>query len=258
MITGGVDTMRILVLRKQELGPEEATQGLTEDLAQQVQQQLEDKQRAFEEISNLIGTINQTIIDNFKTLDVNTLDQVRDKLVEAVNILGGGAVGARLFLKSGDESTGVDFALDPKVDPILDPIASDICTSAGELVFHVHDGKVEDALEEIQKIRDNLDQLVREITNRCGGRILKEKEVEGEVSAEEIRGKTPMWLASEVDSQAWDLRLLLPERGQELGRKKCSEILSKIETIKVILDELELRLTVGPSVETLWREGEGM
>jgi predicted translin family RNA/ssDNA-binding protein len=256
MITGGVDTMRILVLRKQELGSEEATQGLTEDLAQQVQQQLEDKQKAFEEISNLIGTINQMIIDNFKTLDVNTLEQVRRKLDEIVNILGGGAVGARLFLKSGDESTGVDFALDPKVDPILDPIASDICTSAGELVFHVHDGKVEDALEEIQKIRDNLDQLVREITNRCGDRILKE--VEGEVSAGGIRGKTPMWLASEVDSQAWDLRLLLPERGQELGRKKCSKILSKIETIKVILDELELRLTVGPSVETLWREGEGM
>jgi hypothetical protein len=256
MITGGVDTMRILVLRKQELDPEEATRGLTEDLAQQVRQQLEDKQKAFGEISNLIETINQTIVNNLKTLDVNTLNLVRDKLTEAMNILGGGAVGARLFLKSGDESTGVDFALDPKVDPILDPIASDICTSAGELVFHIYDGKTEDALAEIQKIRDNLDQLVREITNRCGDRILKE--VEGEVSAEEIRGKTPMWLASEVGSQAWKLRLLLPERGQKLGGKKCSEILSKIETIKVILDELELRLTVGPSVETLWREEEGM
>jgi hypothetical protein len=244
--------MRILVLRKQELGSEEATQGLTDDLAQQVRQQLEEKQTAFEEISNLIGTINQMIIDNLKTLDVNTLEQVRRTLDEAVNILGGGAVGARLFLKSGDESIGVDSALDPKVDPILDPIASDICTSAGELIFHLYDGRMKDALAEIQKIRDDLDRLVGEITNRCEDRILGG--VKGEVSVQEIRGKTPMWLASEVNSQAWKLRLLLPERGQKLRGKECSKILSKIESIKVILDELELRLEVGSSVETLWRE----
>jgi predicted translin family RNA/ssDNA-binding protein len=255
--------MRILVLRKQELGPDEVPQGLTEETRRQVEEtrrqveeEVKQKQGVLDEISRYITTINQTIASNSQTLNVEILGQARDKLAEAANVLAGGAARARLFLKSGDESTGVDFALDPKVDPILDPIASDICTSAGELVFHIYDGKTEDALAEIQKIRDNLDGLVREITNRCGDRILKE--VEGEVSAEEIRGKTPMWLASEVGSQAWKLRLLLPERGQKLGGKKCSEILSKIETIKVILDELELRLTVGPSVETLWREEEGM
>jgi hypothetical protein len=244
--------MRILVLRKQDPGSEEVPQGLTPETAQRVQEELNQKQAVFDEISELIRTINQTIIGNFKTLNVNTLEQVRDRLAEAVGVLEGGAVGARFFFKSDEEAS-------VKVDPVLDPIASDIYTWAGELVFHLHDGRTEEALAEIQKIDDALDRLMEEVTNRCSGVVTgAHGQPEDEISAEEVRGKTPMWLASEVISQVWKLRYLLPERGQKLGRKKCSRIASKIKTIKNLLNEIELQLTVGPTVEPTWRKEEGM
>jgi predicted translin family RNA/ssDNA-binding protein len=244
--------MRILVLRKQELGPDEVPAGLTPETAQTVQAELNEKQNVLNEISEHIQTINQKIIDNYKALNVNTLEQVRNKLAEAVSVLEGGAAGARFFFKSDEEAS-------VKVDPVLDPIASDICTSAGELVFHLHDGRTEEALAEIRKIGDDLEHLEMEITNRCSGVVAgAHGQVRSEISAEEIRGKTPMWLASEVGSQVWKLRYLLPEQGQKLGRKKCFRILSKIETIKTLLNELELRLTVGPTMEAIGRKEEGM
>jgi len=103
--------MRVIVLRKQEEIP---VSELPPEARQEVEEVMGKRQEVFDEISESIGELNRTIIENFNRIRIETLERVRDLLQEAVNTASTGATAGAL--RKGEIAIITDVDLDALKD----------------------------------------------------------------------------------------------------------------------------------------------
>jgi hypothetical protein len=104
--------MRVIVLRKQQEGA--PTEELPPEVQQEAEEVMRERQEVFDEISDSIGELNRTIIENFNQIPVETLERIRDLLQEAVNAASAGATAAAL--RKGEIAIITDTDLDALKD----------------------------------------------------------------------------------------------------------------------------------------------
>jgi hypothetical protein len=173
-----------------------------------------------------------------------------------------------------------------EVNPL--ELASKIKNATFDLAFSVASGVADEALGKIREVENSLDQLEGWVITHCTDPDLSA--IQPSIDGESLKRKSVASLVSELDSEAGRLYDLMPESHGTLGemgelesfrvlqefdvpdeefevrqeellempleeRKKehCRAILSKIRKMRVLLEELEQRLTVGEVVEARLR-----
>lgn len=167
-------------------------------------------------------------------------------------------------------------------------LASKIKNATFDLAFSVASGVADEALGKIREVENSLDQLEGWVITHCTDSDLSA--IQPSIDGESLKRKSVESLVSELSSEALRLYDLMPESHGTLGemgelesfrvlqefdvsdeefearqeellempleeRKKehCRAILSKIRKMRVLLGELEQRLTVGEVVEARLR-----
>jgi ribosomal protein L10 len=171
--------MRVIVLRKQEETPMEE---LPPEVQQEVEEAMRRRQEIFDEISESIGELNQTIIENFNRIPAETLERVRELLQEAVNTVGGAAG----VLRKGEVAIFTDTDLDALED-LVEAVKELTHPEQGAPAFSKKDAKrllelVKKAEESLRTIKKQLREGIMEVEET----LKKQEEEEGLYSPEDI------------------------------------------------------------------------
>jgi uncharacterized protein YjgD (DUF1641 family) len=172
--------MRVIVLRKQD----EISEELPLEVQQEVEEVMRERQEVFDEISESIGELNRTIIENFNRIPVETLERVRDLLQEAVNTASTGATAGALRKGEVVIFTGAD--LDALKD-LVEAVEELTHPERGAPAFSEEDAKrllglVEKARESLKVIEKQLRRGIVKVEEE----LRKQEEEEGLYSPDDI------------------------------------------------------------------------
>jgi len=165
--------MRVIALRKQQEGA--PTEELPPEVQQEVEEVMRERQEVFDEISDSIGELNRTIIENFNQIPVETLERIRDLLRQAVNTASTGTTAGAL--RKGEIAIITDTDLDALKD--LAEALEELEEGAPALSKE----KAERLLELVKKARKSLKVIEKQLRE---GIIEVEEELRKQLEEEEL------------------------------------------------------------------------
>ncbi len=173
--------MRIIVLRKQEEIPVEE---LPPEAQQEVEEVMRDRQEVFNEISESIGELNRTIIENFNRIPVETLERVRDLVQEAVNTASTGATAGAL--RKGEVAIFTDADLDALKD-LVEAVEELTHPERGAPAFSEEDAaRLLGLVKKAKKSLKVIEKQLREGVTKVEEELRKQEEEEGLYSPDDI------------------------------------------------------------------------
>jgi len=220
--------MRVIVLRKQEEIP---VSELPPEARQEVEEVMGKRQEVFDEISESIGELNRTIIENFNRIPVGTLERVRDLLQEAVNTASTGATAGAL--RKGEVAIITDVDLDALKD-LVEAVEELTHPEQGAPALSGKDAKrllglVKKAKESLKVIEKQLREGVIEVEEE----LRKQEEEEGLHSPEGVVEQDPIDRIEILVSELMSAMALLENELEDIDHNL--ELLSNPEERSVFI-----------------------
>jgi hypothetical protein len=227
---GGVAKMRVIVLRKQEEIPMDK---LPPEARQEVEEVMEDRQEVFDEISDSIGELNRTIIENLNRIPVETLERVRDLVQEAVNTASTGATAGAL--RKGEIAIFTDTDLDALKD-LVEAVEELTHPERGAPAFSGKDaGRLLSLVEKAKESLEVIEEQLREGVIKVEEELRKQEEGEGLDSPEGVVEQDPIDRIEILVSQLMSAMALLENELEDIDHNL--ELLSNPEERSVFVKE---------------------